>query len=126
MRIIKGELPPALLQAGTDDVTTNFGSKDELNFIHRLISGFRISRNPAFWAGGFSPIPRAALYPDNERILAAASDAEIEALRPGIQALGRADGRADPRSGQPLQVPGRHEWLHRMSAVEDLHASYLR
>ncbi len=38
--------------AGTDEVTIDFGSKDELDFTRRLIAKFRISRDPSFWAGG--------------------------------------------------------------------------
>jgi hypothetical protein len=55
--------------AGTDEVTTDYGSKDELDFTRRLIAKFRISRDPSFWDGGFDPIPRAALYPDGDRML---------------------------------------------------------
>lgn len=54
--------------AGTDDVTTEYGRKDELDFTNRLIAKFRISRDPSFWAGGFEPIPRAALYPGGDRM----------------------------------------------------------
>jgi hypothetical protein len=54
--------------AGTDDVTTEYGRKDELDFTKHLIAKFRISRDPSFWAGGFDPIPPAALYPEGDRM----------------------------------------------------------
>lgn len=56
--------------AGTDEVTTDYSSKDELDFTRRLVAKFRISRDDSFWAGGFAPIPRAALYPDRDKMLA--------------------------------------------------------
>lgn len=53
---------------GTDEVTTEYQSKSELDFNNRLVAKFQISRHPDFWVGGFDPIPRKALYPDNDRI----------------------------------------------------------
>lgn len=54
---------------GTDGVTTDYSSKSELDFNNRLIAKFQISREKDFWSGGFDPIPREALYPDNDKIL---------------------------------------------------------
>lgn len=54
--------------AGTDEVTTEFQSKDELDFNARLIVKFRPSDATSFWGGGFDPIPETALYPDNDRM----------------------------------------------------------
>lgn len=54
--------------AGTDEVTTEYSSKNELDFNNRLIAKFQISKTPAFWGQGFDPIPIEALYPANDRI----------------------------------------------------------
>lgn len=56
--------------AGTDEVTTDYDSKDELDFNRRLIATFRIPRGDGFWGADFQPIPRTALYPDGDRMLA--------------------------------------------------------
>jgi hypothetical protein len=55
--------------AGTDEVTTDYDSKDELDFTRRLIAKFRIPRNDAFWEGESAPIPPSALYPSGDRML---------------------------------------------------------
>lgn len=54
--------------AGTDDVTTEYTSKSELDFNSRLIAKFQISKTAAFWGHGFDPIPIKALYPAHDRI----------------------------------------------------------
>ena len=54
--------------AGTDEVTTEYSSKNELDFKNRLIAKFQILRTPEFWGQGFDPIPIEALYPANDRI----------------------------------------------------------
>lgn len=56
--------------AGTDEVTTDYDSKDELDFNRRLIAKFRIPRGDGFWGADFQPTPRSALYPDGDRMLA--------------------------------------------------------
>ncbi len=48
---------------------TDYPSKNELDFNNRLIAKFKISRTDSFCDGGFEPISRSALYPDNDRIL---------------------------------------------------------
>jgi hypothetical protein len=53
---------------GTDEMTTDYPSKNELDFNNRLIAKFRISRSSSFWAGGFAAIPHEALYPSDDRI----------------------------------------------------------
>jgi hypothetical protein len=53
---------------GTDDITTNFESKTELDFNNRLIAKFVIPNNDSFWGGGFHKIPKDSLYPDNDPI----------------------------------------------------------
>jgi hypothetical protein len=55
---------------GTDEVTTDYPSKSELDFNNRLIAKFQVSSKKSFWRGGFDPIPKKALYPDKDRILA--------------------------------------------------------
>ncbi|NVO05160.1 MAG: FRG domain-containing protein [Rhodoferax sp.] len=54
--------------AGTDEVTTEYQSKDELDFNGRLIAKFKPQDPARFWQGGFDPIPESALYPDNDRM----------------------------------------------------------
>jgi hypothetical protein len=56
--------------AGTDEVTTDYDSKDELDFNRRLIAKFRIRRGDGFWGVVFQPTPRSALYPVGDRMLA--------------------------------------------------------
>jgi len=54
--------------AGTDDITTNFEAKTELDFNNRLLAKFIIPNNKAFWGKGFTQIPKNSLYPDNDPI----------------------------------------------------------
>jgi hypothetical protein len=53
---------------GTDDITTNYESKTELDFNNRLIAKFKIPNNNGFWGDGFDKIPKKSLYPDNDPI----------------------------------------------------------
>jgi hypothetical protein len=53
---------------GTDDITTNYESKTELDFNNRLIAKFKIPNNNGFWGDGFNKIPKKSLYPDNDPI----------------------------------------------------------
>ncbi len=59
---------------GTDESTTDFQSKDEYDFNARLIAKFRFTNGKSFWAGGFDPIPKIALYPKGDRIQALCED----------------------------------------------------
>ena len=70
--------------AGTDEVTSDYPSKTELDF-NRLIAKFQISRASTFWRGGFESIPREALYPDNDRIQTLCREIR-EDVRTGVQA----------------------------------------
>lgn len=54
--------------AGTEDVTTNYDSKNELDFNNRLIAKFRIPNNKTFWGKDFDSIPKSSLYPDGDPI----------------------------------------------------------
>jgi hypothetical protein len=68
--------PPDALRAyfqegylvGTEDVTTEYSSKNELDFNNRLIAKFQIGKSDEFWGRGFDKIPREALYPVNDKI----------------------------------------------------------
>lgn len=76
--------------AGTDEVTTEYVSKDELDFNGRLIAKFKPGNRAEFWGTGFDAIPRSALYPDGDRIEAICAEISQEvgnAVRPA--ALGR-------------------------------------
>ena len=55
--------------AGTDEVTTNYESKVELDFTRRLIAKFLISRDDAFWDVGSAPVSKMELYPIGDRML---------------------------------------------------------
>ena len=87
--------------AGTDEVTTDYDSKDELDFRRRLIAKFRIRLDAGFWGADFQPIPRTALYPDGDRMLALCADirevvgTEVEAGQLGrfLQAWAKLEGR---------------------------------
>jgi len=54
--------------AGTEDITTNYESKTELDFNNRLIVKYKIPNNKNFWGRGFNRIPKNSLYPDNDPI----------------------------------------------------------
>lgn len=54
--------------AATDDITTSYEGKPELDFNNRLIAKFVIPNKESFWESGFNMIPRAALYPENDPI----------------------------------------------------------
>jgi uncharacterized protein YutE (UPF0331/DUF86 family) len=54
--------------AGTEDITTEYESKTELDFKNRLIAKFEIPNEPSFWGRGFSKIPEAVLYPKGDRV----------------------------------------------------------
>jgi len=69
---------------GTEDVTTDYQSKSELDFNNRLIAKFQISRLKNFWSEGFDPIPRKALYPDSDAILKLCNEIKEE-VGAGIQ-----------------------------------------
>jgi hypothetical protein len=87
--------------AGTDEVTTDYDSKDDLDFKRRLIAKFRIPRGDAFWGKHFQPIPRSALYPDDDRMQAfcdgirAEVGTEVEAGQLGrfLQTWSKLEGR---------------------------------
>ena len=53
--------------AGTDEITNEYTSKDELDFNNRLIAKFRLRRDNDFWGGGLRSIPDSDLYPPNDR-----------------------------------------------------------
>ena len=54
--------------AGTDDITSSYHSKSELDFCNRLIAKFRIPNSTNFWGDSFSQIPKISLYPSDDRI----------------------------------------------------------
>jgi uncharacterized protein YutE (UPF0331/DUF86 family) len=54
--------------AGTDDITTNYDTKTELDFNNRLLAKFKIPNKETFWGKGFNQIPRNSLYPDKDPI----------------------------------------------------------
>lgn len=70
---------------GTDEVTTDYPSKTELDFNNRLVAKFQLSRSPAFWSGGFDAIPKEALYPGEDRIQALCAEIQQD-VGAGVQA----------------------------------------
>jgi len=54
--------------AGTEDLTTEYESKTELDFKNRLIAKFQIPNGKKFWGSGFSKIPHSVLYPRGDRV----------------------------------------------------------
>jgi hypothetical protein len=54
---------------GTDDITTNFENKSDLDFNRRLVAKFVIPNVDSFWGEGFHQIPEDSLKPKNDPIL---------------------------------------------------------
>lgn len=54
---------------GTEDITTDYDSKTELDFRNRLIAKFKIPSSSRFWGKGFSSIPESVLYPRKDKFL---------------------------------------------------------
>lgn len=52
--------------AGTEDITTNYDPKSELDFNNRLIAKFEIQNNDDFWGEHFHRIPNDSLYPQDD------------------------------------------------------------
>jgi hypothetical protein len=84
--------PPAALRpyfqegylAGTSDVTTDYDSKTELDFRHRLVAKFAIPRAKTFLGSCFDQIPETALLPKGDGISDLCSDLRLE-LRDELQ-----------------------------------------
>lgn len=72
--------------ACTDDVTSDYDSKAELDFNNRLIAKFEIPKTEHFWGESFHQIPEDSLYPDNDPIKALCDEIKDQAdreLQPG-------------------------------------------
>ena len=54
--------------AGTDNVTTKYDQKNELDFNNRLVAKFRIPNGKMFWGNELDTIPKDWLYPTNDPI----------------------------------------------------------
>ena len=52
---------------GTEDVTTEYENKTELDFNNRLVAKFQIPNNETFW-DGFDKISKKSLYPEGDPI----------------------------------------------------------
>ncbi|MCE5192280.1 MAG: FRG domain-containing protein [Actinomycetia bacterium] len=52
--------------AGTDEVTTDYDTKPELDFNNRLIAKFRLVGGSKFWGPTFNPLSREVLYPADD------------------------------------------------------------
>lgn len=69
--------PPSALRAyyqegfliGTDEITTDYNQKKDLDFNRRIIAKFAIpTKSSTFWTKGFTEIPEECLYPKNDKI----------------------------------------------------------
>ena len=67
--------------AGTEDLTTDYDSKPELDFNNRLIAKFIIPNWNKFWGKGFSKIPHSILYPKNDKVLNLCKDIKTKLNR---------------------------------------------
>jgi len=76
---------------GTDDITTDFDSKDELDFNNRLIAKFRLKRGKSFWGMGFRQIPETLLYPKKDwfKEICSSIRTDVEEYGVGAVNLGR-------------------------------------
>lgn len=54
--------------AGTDEITTNYESKVELDFNNRLIAKFALGHSEDFWGRNFGPIPDEILFPPGDTV----------------------------------------------------------
>ena len=54
--------------AATEDITTEYDSKTELDFKNRLIAKFLIPNSYNFWGKDFSKIPCSVLYPKGDKV----------------------------------------------------------
>ncbi|OGR29251.1 MAG: hypothetical protein A2139_06845 [Desulfobacca sp. RBG_16_60_12] len=64
--------------AGTDEVTTDYPDKDELDFNRLLVAKFVLKRSRGFWRRGFSPLPRSALFPELDLVQRICNDLREE------------------------------------------------
>jgi hypothetical protein len=69
---------------GTDDITFDYDSKDELDFNRRLIAKFRLKRNKSFWGMGFRQIPESLLYPKKDWFKDICSSIRVEVEKEGV------------------------------------------
>ena len=71
---------------GTDDITTDYDSKTELDFKNRLVAKFEIPNSTKFWGRGFSKIPESVLYPRQDKIQKLCDELQVsleDDLQPG-------------------------------------------
>jgi uncharacterized protein YutE (UPF0331/DUF86 family) len=71
--------------AGTDEITLDYESKDELDFNNRLIAKFCISQNKSFWGKGFDLVPESVLFPKNDRFKDICSAIRVEVETDGTE-----------------------------------------
>ncbi|WP_281541574.1 FRG domain-containing protein [Maribacter aestuarii] len=63
---------------GTEDITSEYENKGELDLNNRLIAKFEIPNNDSFWGKYFDKIPENALYPKSDRIEEICKEIELE------------------------------------------------
>jgi len=64
--------------AGTEDITIDYSSKDELDFNNRLIAKFEIPNERDFWGSGFSKIPHSVLFPKGDKVQKICEEIKLE------------------------------------------------
>jgi len=98
--------------AGTDEITTEYDSKDELDFNNRLIAKFQLEHGSQFWDSGFRAFPKAILYPREDRFREICSE-----IRKDIGEIGTEAGPGD--LGRFLQ-----EWTDLESIILSMARKY--
>ena len=63
--------------ASTEDITSQFEDKGELDFNRRLIAKFAIPNSEAFWGPGLSRVPDDQLYPSDDSMKALCDSIEF-------------------------------------------------
>lgn len=53
---------------GTEDITTDYDSKDDLDFNNRLIAKFKIKNDSKFWEGNMTALTKEFLLPQGDQI----------------------------------------------------------
>lgn len=70
--------------AATDEITTDFISKNELDFNNRLLAKYQLGDAKRFWQGGFKPVSKRVLYPTADPMLPLCKDLR-EHLSTGVE-----------------------------------------
>jgi len=67
---------------GTDEVTSNYKDKQDLDFQSRLIAKFELENIETFWDIGMRQIPEGSLYPKSDRVAEICEEIKGNEFRP--------------------------------------------